>query len=129
MRRELRVAGLSEPLSHYTDAVAHGGLLFVSGCAPLDSAGDLVGGDDVRRQTRQVLENLQTILRAEGLGFGDIVKVTVFLTDVDDRQAVDELRREFFGPAKPASTLIEVSRLAVPQMKVEIEAIAGYPTG
>lgn len=128
MRRELRVAGLSEPLSHYTDAVAYGGLLFVSGCAPLDAAGDVVGGDDVRRQTRQVLENLATVLHAEGLGFADILKVTVFLTDVADRQAVDELRREFFGSSRPASTLIGVASLAVAEMKVEIEAIAGYPT-
>lgn len=128
MRRELRIAGLSEPLSHYTDAVAYGGLLFVSGCAPLDAAGDVVGGDDVRRQARQVLENLATVLHAEGLDFADILKVTVFLTDVDDRQAVDELRREFFGSSRPASTLIGVSSLAMAEMKVEIEAVAGYPT-
>lgn len=125
MRKELRVEALSEPLSHYTDAVAYGDLLFVSGAAPLDEDGRLVGGEDVRQQTRKVLENLEAVLTAAGMTFADVLKVTVFLTDVDDRQAVDELRREFFGGARPASTLVEVSRLAVPGMKVEIEAVAG----
>jgi 2-iminobutanoate/2-iminopropanoate deaminase len=56
-----------------------------------------------------------------------VVKVRVFLTDVNDRQAVNEIRKEFFGPALPASTLVEVSALVLPGLLVEIEAIAGIP--
>jgi 2-iminobutanoate/2-iminopropanoate deaminase len=67
------------------------------------------------------------VLRHAGAGFADVLKVTVFLTDVNDRQAVNEIRKEFFGPALPASTLVEVSALVLPGLLVEIEAIAGIP--
>lgn len=125
MRREIRVDALNEPISHYTDAVRFNDLLFVSGCAPLDAAGRLVGGDDVAAQARQVLTNLRAILKAAGADFSDVLKVTVFLTDIDDRARINPLRQEFFGAARPASTLIGVKALAVPGMKVEIEAVAG----
>jgi reactive intermediate/imine deaminase len=125
MRQEFRVEGLNEPISHYTDAVRHGDLLFISGVAPLDAAGRLVGGDDVAAQTRQVLANMGKVLAAAGAGFGDVLKVTVFLTDVADRAKINPVRQEFFGKSRPASTLIGVAALAVPGMKVEIEAVAG----
>jgi reactive intermediate/imine deaminase len=126
-REEFRVAGLSEPISHYTDAVRAGRLLFVSGCGPLDAEGSLVGGHDVLEQTRQVLANMQQALAAAGAGMSDVVKVTVYLTDIEDRQTVDIARREFFGATRPASTLFEVSRLALDGMKVEIECVAQLP--
>jgi len=125
MRHEYRVEGLNEPLSHYTDAVRHGDLLFISGVAPLDAQGRLVGGDDAAAQTRQVLRNIGKILAAAGAGFEDVLKVTVYLTDVADRAKINPVRQEFFGKARPASTLIGVAALAVPGMKVEIEAVAG----
>lgn len=128
-REEIRVRALSEPISHYTDAVRVGRLLFVSGCAPLDGDGRLVGGEDVLAQARQVLANMQQVLAAAGATFSDVAKVTVYLTDVGDRQTVDVARRDFFGPARPASTLVEVARLAVPGMKVEIECVAVIPEG
>ena len=127
MRREYRVAGLPEPISHYTDAVRFGDLLFVSGVAPLDEQGRVVGGGDAAAQTRQVLLNLEKILNAAGAGFADVLKVTVYLTDIDDRARINSVRAEFFGAARPASTLVEVSALAIPGMKVEIEAVAGMP--
>ena len=124
-REELRLAELSEPLSHYTDAVRFGDLLFVSGIAPLDSEGRLVGGDDVTLQAGQVLRTMQLILDEAGAGFADVLRVTVYLTDIEDRRRINPLRQQYFGDARPASTLIEVSALAVPGMKVEIEAIVG----
>jgi len=127
-RRELRVAALAEPISHYTDAVVAGELLFVSGLVGVDGRGALVGGDDVAAQTRQVFENLRAVLDEAGCGFADVVKVTVYLTDVDDRPKLNPVRQEFFGEARPASTLVEVSRLAVPGAKVEIEAVAQIPS-
>jgi reactive intermediate/imine deaminase len=125
-REELRVAGLAEPISHYTDAVRAGDLLFVSGCVPVDGAGRLVEGDVVA-QARQVFANVGAVLDAAGATFGDVVKVTVYLTDVDDRPAVNAVRQEVFGETRPASTLVEVSRLAIPGARIEVEAVALLP--
>ncbi len=125
MRQEFRVEGLNEPVSHYTDAVRWGDLLFVSGLAPLDQKGRLVGGDDVVAQTRQIFENMARILAAADAGFEDVLRVTVYLTDIADRAKINPVRQEFFGHTRPASTLIGVSALVVPGMKVEIEAIVG----
>lgn len=126
-REEIRVDGLSEPISHYTDAVRAGGFLYVSGVVSVDSEGNLVGGDDVVAQTRQVLETIRAVLAAGGCGPEDVVKVTLFLTDVDDRPLINPVRQEFFGSTRPASTLVEVPRLAIPGAKVEIECVALVP--
>ena len=126
-RTEIRVDALAPPFSHYTDAVRVGDLLFVSGCIAVDGDGNLVGGDDVVAQTRQVFSNLAAILAAAGTGFADVAKVTVFLTDVDDRARINPVREEFFGGARPASTLVEVSRLLLPGARVEIELVARVP--
>jgi 2-iminobutanoate/2-iminopropanoate deaminase len=126
-RRELRVSGLPEPISHYTDAVQAGTLLFVSGIVPVDERGALVGGDDVVAQTRQVFENMRSVLAAAGCGFEDVVKVTVYLLDIGDRAMINPVRQEVFGAIRPASTLVEVGALALPGAKVEVEAIALVP--
>ena len=126
-REEFRVADINEPVSHYTDAVRWGDLLFVSGIAPLDAEGRLVGGDDAVKQTRQIFENMKRILAAAGAGFADVLRVTVYLTDIADRARINPVRQEYFGKARPASTLIEVSAFVVPGMKVEIEAVVGLP--
>jgi 2-iminobutanoate/2-iminopropanoate deaminase len=126
-RKEIRVPGLAEPISHYTDAVVAGGLVFVSGCVPVDAEGKLVGGGDVGAQARQALANVGAVLAAANATFADVVKVTVYLTDIEDRPRINDVRREVFGAARPASTLVEVSRLAVPGALVEIEAVAALP--
>ena len=123
-REEIRVKGQPEPISHYTDAVRVGDLLFVSGCVPVDSEGRLVGGDDVVAQARQTFENVGAVLTAGGSSFADVAKVTVFLTDVHDRAKINPVRQEFFGDTRPASTLVEVSALAIPGAKIEVEAVA-----
>ena len=126
-REEIRVEGLAEPISHFTDAVRAGGFLHVSGIVGVDGEGRLVGGDDVVAQTRQVLDTMRAVLAAGGCGFEDVVKVTIFLTDIDDRPRINPLRQEAFGSRRPASTLVEVPRLAVDGAKVEIECIALVP--
>ena len=126
-REEIRVDGLAEPISHFTDAVRAGGFLHVSGIVAVDGQGRLVGGDDVVAQTRQVLDNMRVVLAAGGCRFEDVVKVTIFLTDIDDRPKINPLRQEAFGASRPASTLVEVPRLAVPGAKVEIECVALVP--
>lgn len=124
IREEFRVEGMPEPISHFTDAVVYGPLVYLSGCGPVDEDGVLVGGDDIRAQTRQVLENMKRVMDACGTRFDSILKVTVYLLDIADLPKVNELRREYFGDARPASTLVQVSDLATPGMKVEIEAVA-----
>ncbi len=126
-RVEYRVAGQAEPISHFTDAVAAGGLLFVSGIVPVDDAGRLVGDDDVVAQARQVFANMEAVLASAGCSFADVVKVTVFLTDVNDRPSVNPVRQEVFGETRPASTLVEVSALVIPGARIEVEAIAVLP--
>jgi 2-iminobutanoate/2-iminopropanoate deaminase len=126
-REEFRVDELAEPFSHYTDAVRVGDLLFVSGCIAVDGEGCLVGGDDVVAQTRQVFANLERILTAAGTTFAEVAKITIYLTDIADRASINPVRQQYFGDARPASTLVEVSKLVLPEAKVEIELVARIP--
>jgi 2-iminobutanoate/2-iminopropanoate deaminase len=129
VREELSVPGTPPALSHYTDAVRFGDLLFVSGMVALDENGEIVGPGDVAAQARRVHELLGAVFAHAGASFADVLKVTVFLLDAADRHAVNEVRKEFFGPARPASTLIQVGALVVPGLLVEIEAVVGIPAG
>ena len=126
-REEFSVAGMAPPISHYCDAVRFGDLLFISGIVGVDERGRVVSEGDAARQTRQLFENMKKVLYAAGAGFGDVLKVTVFLTDIDDRARINPVRQEFFGNARPASTLVEVSKLVRPDLLVEIEAVVGLP--
>jgi enamine deaminase RidA (YjgF/YER057c/UK114 family) len=126
-RQEFSIAGMNLPISHYTDAVRFGDIVFLSGVGPLEEDLSLVGGDDVVAQARKTHENLGRVLGALGVSFADVLKVTVYLTDVGDRAAINPVRQEFFGEARPASTLIGVNELAIPGMKLEIEAVVGLP--
>jgi 2-iminobutanoate/2-iminopropanoate deaminase len=123
-REEYSVEGMMVPLSHYADAVRAGDLLFVSGCVPVDGEGQLVGGDDVVAQAECVFRNVGAVLAAAGASARDVVKVTVFVTDIDDRPKINPVRQAFFGETRPASTLVEISKLAIPGAKLEVEAVA-----
>jgi len=124
-RDEVDVPGQAAPISHYAHAVrVDGPLLFVSGVVPVDERGELVGGGDVVAQARAVFRNLGAVLTAGGATFADVVKVTVYLTEIEDRPKINPVRQEAFGAARPASTLVEVSRLAIEGAKIEVEAVA-----
>jgi reactive intermediate/imine deaminase len=123
-RHELRVPGLPEPISHYADAVLAGGVLYISGIVPVNADGVVVAPGDVVAQARQVFSLMGRVLEAAGAAPADVAKVTVYLLHVDDRPRINPVRQEFFGAARPASTLVEVSRLAVPGALLEIEAVA-----
>jgi 2-iminobutanoate/2-iminopropanoate deaminase len=118
---------LPEPISHFTDAVAADGWLWISGMIAVDKDGNLVGGDDVVAQTQRVFENIKAVLDAADAGFEDVVKVTVYLRRIGDRAAINTVRRRFFGESRPASTLVEVSALALAEALVEVEAVARLP--
>jgi enamine deaminase RidA (YjgF/YER057c/UK114 family) len=99
-------------------------LIFVAGQLARDRAGNLVGKRDMRAQIRQVGENIKAALAAAGATLADIVKTNTFVTDMDEYFRHVDVRMEYFGPALPTSTTVEVRRLAHPDFLVEIEAVA-----
>lgn len=114
------------PVNGYSHAVAFSGrMITVSGQVPLDGQGRLVGENDPQAQTRQVFENLAAALAAAGAGMDQVVKLTVFLTDLADLDAFRRVRDEYISADRPpASSLVQVSRLVNPAFRVEIEALA-----
>ena len=101
-------------------------VLNISGQIADGSDGSIVGIGDAEEQARQCLRNVDALLQSAGATRYDVVKIGVFLTDIADRAAVARARSEYFGDHKPASTLFEVARLVLPELKVEIEATAIY---
>ena len=101
-----------------------GDLLFVSGQAAIDESGAVVGAGDFDAQAEQTFRNLARVLDAGGSSLADVVKVTIFLTDMGNFPKIVELRGRWFSPPWPADTLVEVSALALPELEIEIEAIA-----
>jgi reactive intermediate/imine deaminase len=99
-------------------------LVFISGQAPISAEGQIVGGNDFEAQTRQVLENLVTVVEEAGATLDNVVKLTVFLTDMRKLQEYTRIKGEFFRGEQPASTAVEVCALARPEMLVEVEALA-----
>ncbi len=114
------------PVNGYSHAVAFSGrMIAVSGQVPLDAQGRLVGENDPQAQTRQVFENLAAALATAGAGMEQVVKLTVFLTDLADLDAFRRVRDEYISADRPpASSLVQVSRLVHPAFRVEIEALA-----
>jgi enamine deaminase RidA (YjgF/YER057c/UK114 family) len=114
------------PPSGYSYAIKKTGTpVFISGQVALDAAGKLVGENDVAAQVEQVFQNLRTVVQAAGGSLDDVVKITIFVTDPSYRPAVAAARQRHFKEGQyPASTYLVVSALAVPQLLVEVEAVA-----
>lgn len=110
----------SSPLSQ---AIVHGDTVYVSGQVPVDPETGAVVSDDIREQTAQTLENIAAILEAAGTSIDNVVKTTVFLTDMDEFAAMNEVYSEYMGDPRPARSAVEVADLAI-DIGVEIEAIA-----
>ena len=111
-----------EPVSHYCHAVRSGDRVWISGTVGVRSDGSIP--EDTAEQFQVAIDSLDRCLRAAGGRPEHIVKVTVLLTDIGDRAAINPIRQRYFGDNRPASTLYEVSALGAPEMKVEIEAEA-----
>lgn len=108
-----------------SQGIRHGDLLFISGQAGTDDDGQIVGVDDFETQAVQAFANLDRVLRAGGSSLSDVVKVTIFLTDIASNfPAIVELRKRFFTAPYPADTIVEVAALYTPDAAIEIEAIA-----
>jgi 2-iminobutanoate/2-iminopropanoate deaminase len=122
--------GVSSPdapkaIGPYSQAVRAGQLLFVSGQVPLDpSTGQLVNGD-IAAQTRRVFDNLGAVLKAGGRSFTDVVRTTVFLTDMNDFAAMNEVYGQYFSEPYPARATVQVARLPK-DARVEIDVIASF---
>jgi reactive intermediate/imine deaminase len=119
--------GVSNPQT-YAHIVKADKLLFIAGQVGATADGKLAG-QTMREQTEQVLKNLQTVLKSQGLDFSHVAKINIFTTSIAEFRApeVAEVRSRYFGSNRPASTLVQIQQLASPDYKIEIEAVAVAP--
>ena len=127
MIERLSPPGVPLPRGPYSPAVRAGDFIYVSGQVPVDPVTNQTVLGDIRQETRQVLHNIERILEGCGASRADVVKCQVYLADVKDFAAMNEVYTEFFGEAKPARTTIGVGALPLPGAKVEIDAVAYKP--
>ncbi|MGI9476730.1 MAG: RidA family protein [Hyphomicrobiaceae bacterium] len=118
----LIVDGEAPPFSHYCHVVRAGDHVWLSGMVGMTADGDIP--DDTVEQFRLAMATIDNCLRQAGGRPDQVVKVQVFLTDISERGAINPIRQDYFGDHRPASTLLEVSALVDPRLKVEIEAVA-----
>lgn len=123
MKKIIHTDNAPKAIGPYSQAVKAGNLLFVSGQVPFDPATMEIVEGGVEAQTTRVLENLQAILKEAGASFDNVVKTTVFIKDMNDFGAINEIYAKYFGENKPARACVEVARLPR-DVKVEIEVIA-----
>ncbi len=115
--------GMAAPIPPYSWATRSGNLIFVAGQAALDAKGEVVGTGDIRRQTEQTLENIRITLEAAGATFDDVVRTTIYLTDIENYAGMNEVYRRYF-PENPPARATLLTGLVVPGLLVEIDAIA-----
>ena len=107
--------------------VEAGRTLYVAGQTPRDKEGNIVCKGDAAGQTRQVLENMKKVVEGAGGRMEDVAKTTSIITDIKSREAIRQVRKEYFGEDPPANTLVVVTSLADPDFLVEIEAVVPLP--
>jgi 2-iminobutanoate/2-iminopropanoate deaminase len=128
-KKPIHPAGIAKPSGVWSPVVVSkpGQLIFLSGFTARNEKGELVGVGDISAQTRRVCELLQISVRAAGGELSDIVRVDVYVRDINHFKEIHAVRREFFPKEPPASTMVEVSRLVDDRSLIEISAIAVIP--
>lgn len=123
MKKIIYTESAPQPKGPYSQAISAGGFVFVAGQGPINPKTNQFELGDIKSQTRKTLENISEILKAAGLTMNDVVKCSVFLTDINDFKEMNEVYGDFFSESKPARTTVEVSALPF-GIKVEIDVIA-----
>ena len=118
---------LTEPISHYTHGVQCADFLFISGTGPFTKDRELVGKNDIAAQCDQSLWKLGEVLKAAGMGFEDVAKITVYVLDAKDGPKLDAVWKKHFGESRPAQKLVEMNEFALPGMGIEIDMVAYKP--
>jgi len=116
-----------QAIGSYSQAVRFNNLLFISGQIPIEPRSGTILVGNIKEQTKQILENLNSILTAGESSLNNVLRVTIFLTNLDDYAAVNEVYKQFFEESQPARSTVQVSKLPM-DVQIEIDAIAGINT-
>lgn len=126
-KREVRSDRVRAPSGHFSQAIAveaQGRIVFISGMTARRPDGTIAGVGDIEAQTRQVCENIKSAVEAAGGTLEDVCRVDVFVRNIEHFESIHKVRREYFKPPAPASTMVEVTKMVHPDYLIEINAIA-----